>query len=489
MKWYWRWLIGVFTSRRRRRPASAIEFVPTKIWEVDAELDISKRAREQGAAGLPSIMDTQPDFMHKLIRVHFHQKLWSLHTDVQALADHYDRQFAQLGIESIPKQVRSAPDRFQQLADSALTRYRSQLQEFRVRRDNAKQAYHGFKKKYGAVSDAEYPESKFGHFAFPFLLLVLEALFNSYVFAGADPTGRGVAGGIRIALIIALINVVIAVLIGNSLRNLNSKDIFIKLLGALAACVAVVYAPLNLFWAHYRDRAIALKNLDAFSFDELIKLRMKVLPDAWDHFVEHPLAITSIESWGLFALGCVVVGFALLDGYAMSDPIPGFERRHRALLRAQAALERLRQECISLIEGAFSRISDELRAAAKSYGSLFTTYDVVLGTLARLETVYGNQARDYVESYDAAIALYRAENRVQRQGAPTPDYFNRSAEPLPVPPFPADLQAKTRWREDFRTYSDRITTEVTSAETELQARRATALRDVDIGPTERPNGW
>lgn len=483
----WRFFLAIFVSRRRRRSIWAIEFIPTNISKVDEELGISKRAKEQGAAGFPSIMDTQPDFVHRLIFSHFLQKMGNLHTDVQEIAPHYDAEFTQLGIERIPDQVRSAPDRFQQLADSALASYWSRLDDLRARLKNAKDAYEKFKESYGGIPDADYPESKAAYYAIPFFFLAGEAAFNSYMFSGADPTGGGVAGGVKVALIIALINVVIAVMIGNGLRNVNSKNPLKKTFGWILACIAILYIPLNLFWAHYRDRAIALKNLDAFSFDELIKLRMHVLPDAWNKFIEHPLAIASIESWGMFLFGCVIVVIALTDGYKMSDPIPGYEDLHRAQRRAQTALESLRDKCLRLVESAFVRISGELLKAEKSFNGLLASYEAILATQGRLETVYKNQSLDYVESYETAIALYRAENQLHRGGAPTPAYFNQFPESLPVAPFPADLQARAERRGELRSYSERISAEVSAANAALQEKRAKALRDIGVNSTRNPN--
>lgn len=477
---FWRWLVNLFANRRRRRGLWAIQFVPTNIKDVDAELEITRRAREQGAAGFPTIMDTQPDFVHQLVFHHFHQKIADLHTSVQPLARHYDGQFSQLGIERIPDQVRSAADRFQQLAGSALISFRARLEEARERRDNAKKEYETFKKSYGLVSDADYPESKTAYYAIPFFVMAFEAGLNSFLFSGADPTGSGMAGGIRIALIIALINVVLAVMIGNALRNLNSKDLLRKALGGLAACAALLYVPLNLFWAHYRDRAIALKNLDSFSFVELIKLRMQVLPHAWKEFVDNPLFIKSIESWGLFVLGCVIVIFALIDGYKMSDPVPGYEDRHRALRRAQSALGILHDECVRLIQGAFGTITRELAAAERSFKGLLASHDSYLAAQKNLETVFKNQARDYVQSYETSIALYRDENRVKREGAPLPQYFNRPPEGLRVPAFPANVQLREERSVELRAYVEKIDADVAAAHVAMQERQNAALRDIGV---------
>ncbi len=485
---FWRWLRTVFASQRRRNTPWSIQFIPTDISQVDAELGISKRAKEQGTAGFPAMMDAQPDFVHRLVLSHFHQKLGNLHTDVQAIARHYDEQLNQLGIERIPDQVRSAPDRFQQLADSALINFRAHLDELRDRFKNAAAAYETFKRDYGLVADADYPDSKGTYFAFPVFLLALEALFNAYVFSGADPAGRGAAGGIRIALIIALINVVIPIFIGNGLRNLNSKKLHRKALGGLCIGATLLYVPLNLFWAHYRDRAIALKNLDAFSFDELIKLRLQVLPDAWDHFMGNPLAISAIESWGLFVFGCVVVVAALTDGYLMSDPVPGYEKLHRARKQARSAFQSLHDVCLGLVEGAFQRISKELAEAAKSYGDLFARYDGLVGSQGRLETVYKNQSSDYVRSHETAVTLYRGENRLHRGREPTPEYFNRPPEALPVEPFPADFEARAKQREEVRAYAPRIAAEVATANVALQRKRAAALSEIGMNPVENPNG-
>jgi hypothetical protein len=160
---------------------------------------------------------------------------------------------------------------------------------------------------------ADYPESKWLHFAWVLAALAAEGFANSSFF----PQDLGIIGGFITAIGVSLGNVAISFIAGALfLRNLNHISVFRKVLGGFGFVVSLfVISFLHLTVAHYREGVARNPDQDILS----------IVPGVWDS----PFALQDMESIVLIIIGVVISILAIWKGYTLDDKYPGFGPAYR----------------------------------------------------------------------------------------------------------------------------------------------------------------
>ncbi len=292
----------------------------------------------------------------------------------------------------------------------------------RARAARAREELDGFRRTHRLRHAANYPDSPILQGALLLAAAGFEAVFSATLFAETD--ARGLLGGAATALGLSGANVALGFLAGFlGLRYTHHVALGRRLAGygAFVFFLGLALA-LNTFAAVWRDQIGAL---EAGPIARLDEARLFGLAE--------PQAVI------LLMLGAGAWVFAALKGYSgFDEPYPDYGKMARAKEGAEEALSEQRALTRGALEEALdtaqAAIADALESAREAVRAMREAYDEAAGESVDLDSA----ARSAAEAGNAAIALYRRENRAARTGPPPP-YFD---DPLPPPPDPPDALAR-----------------------------------------------
>ncbi len=163
--------------------------------------------------------------------------------------------------------------------------------------------------------DATYPKSKWLFWGTFLIVLVIEAIANSYFYAqGSD---LGLLGGVLQASLVALANVVLSFFIGFVLlRYMHHVHKIKKLLAFVGLIISLsLLGFLHLVTAHYRELLIKSPDIAA----------TKVLKETF----MNPFNINDFESLILIIIGAAISILVIWKSYRYDDPYPGYGKEWR----------------------------------------------------------------------------------------------------------------------------------------------------------------
>lgn len=249
---------------------------------------------------------------------------------------------------------------------------------------------------------------KFGVLA---IILFIESIANGLFLAQGST--YGLLGGVGEALIIAFINVAIGAGAGRlALPWLTHRNWGAKLIAAL---LSVGYFALavgfNLLVAHYRT-AMSGDPFEAYNV-------------AWASFRSDPLGITDIRSWMLFVVGLIFSIVAVIDGWLMDDPYPGYGRTARAHQEAAGLYTEQKAELLDELEEIKSDAEQAMDTVVRDIDARQGEYENILMKSHALHAAMA-QHFDHLESgANTLLRFYRSENLSHRR-APAPAHFDRT---------------------------------------------------------------
>ena len=439
-------LRGIFTfiperGEDREEPLRGID-----LNRLDAAEGFSKEAAHWGERNLPHFADTMPDAGHQRLRACFARILAAAHAAATRRLSQYRTTLSPRDPHSVLEELRRAPEESGHELAARVANHRAQTDLLNAELNRAQQDLDSFRRSQALQEAPHYPDSRIAYITVPILLFALDVGFNAIVFSSAH---EGLRGGIRIALILGIMNVGIAAFLGRGATCLFRREPWLKFVGALCVALLVALVPFNFFVGHYRDIAFSLQDVAALSLDQMTNRAENIFTLAREQFVRNWLGFRSPESGALSIVSIVIVVISAIDGLFFDGLVPGYARRHRRINEMRELLhentQRFRAELNRLREGqgnALARKEAEFRqaaGAARSYESLCRA--VVLE--------YRALARECEEAYHALVQRYRAENRSARKDGLAPGYFNLQAEALEVPAVeePADVRVALRYEE------------------------------------------
>jgi len=459
------WFRAVFSVIGTRQTIWEPVFVPTNIREVDDNYGFSKQAARWATRNLPSLTDAEPDAGHKAIYAHFHQLALALHPRALKRLQEYKALRPSIHPDTYVARIRSTPSEFSQTAAFEVANHQSQLKELSDDAlASAQHDYQLFRKANRVDREPDYPDSHVIFFAVPAVLLAFDVLFNAFVFSTAT---EGLRGGIKIALILALVNIVVSGLLGRSLRYINRYEWYWKSVGFLCGVLLLLYFPLNLFVARFRDAAFALQDIHLMTLEQAIERQKHLFPDAVERFLHSPFRLESTESVGLLILGVAFAALAATDGYKSDDPVPGLSKLHRRMEQIRELIKEVNERFYTQLnqqkDSALNALAAVQNEFAESYRA-FTNYHSLCEIVAN---VYEKQCTDYCSAYEALIQTYRAENRLARMDGSSPAYFSQPPVSLAIPGLKADLSQDEAVIQAYQEIAKQLTIHLGKAQSEI----------------------
>ena len=281
-----------------------------------------------------------------------------------------------------------------------------------------------FRRRHELHRAAAYRESTLLPFAVLVGAFVLESFANAFLLRRISE--QGWVGGVVLAAVISLVNISLGILGGGvGWRLVGHRFPVQKAVGWGVSVAAILLAFFwNIYAAHFREVAEAA--VDTGTTATLANHAV----DALAHIKAHGLlGLTSLFSWGLFALGLLVHLAASREAWDdMADRYWDYRRYDRAYRTARLDYEDTVADAKAAATEAGREVLAELEAAYAPH-----THDrdrlLALAELAQRRLAEGRDAEaEWVRQGGALIKAYRDEN-AQVRSDPAPAYFARDVEP------------------------------------------------------------
>jgi hypothetical protein len=407
MKAVIKWLKKIFVHETGYSAVDEI-FAPVDPAEVCRSLDIDAHARQAGSKNLPATDTTSMDATESRI-VHLFQE--DIQTTARAVSDKlqiYRRQLERQDIDDDLQAIGGMREKFDVGSVSIIEESRDHLAPAIALRTELRSDLASFKDRHEINRAPDYPESKFVFVAVLVAIFVTESVLNAFFFAaGSD---YGLLGGWIDAVRYAGINIAISFLISFALiRQRNHKRWSRRAVGAVGVVALLVSVPVfNFFVGHYRE-------IFAVNPDNAQTAAVRA-------FLDNPLGLATVESWLLFAVGCIFAAIAAYEGYAIEDPYPGYGRLARRVQQANEDYLEEKQEikqrlsdlrdvtidALGRLQAKIVRKQDELLDMSGMADSIRSKFDMHLALLEK--------------SCNVVLSRYREVNIRERSTEP-PQYF------------------------------------------------------------------
>jgi hypothetical protein len=305
---------------------------------------------------------------------------------------------------------------FTNTANTALSDFKARVHQghdelFQLRRDvvRIEVELESFRQQNRLERMAHYPDSHLLHWGVISFIVLVESILNGIFLArGAE---LGLLGGVSQALVIAVINVGIGLTVGwFCLPQLVHRAWWRKVVGGLAGLLLVGLAlTFNLVVAHYRNA------LGGPVPDEAMRT-------AWTSFVHDPLGVADVLSWLLFLLGVAFSIIALVDGWKMDDPYPGYGRLARKQQTLNDDYAATKSELLEELEAIRDEAVKKLNQIADDIQRRKSEYEAIIGARRKLQASFDQHLRHLQQCGNELLAIYREANRRARTAA-VPAYY------------------------------------------------------------------
>ena len=377
--------------------------------QIKDELDLERRGQERGARDEPAFdtraFDEVESEIVTLVERHRESAGNILHDHLSTYAERLNSLDLDGAATNIAIEARTVLSEFStELSHGADRGYAARRRFVELDRHVEK-----FKRDARLDRPAHYPTSRVLHFGILLAMLLIEAVLNGIFLGEMHPLG--LLGGFTEAIVIAIGNVGIGAVTGYAvLPQLGHRRIWRKLLGVLGlAGFVVTVLVLNLSFAHYRD-AFAAGNFDTAT------------TAAFQAFWTNPLGIVDIKSWLLFLIGVVFAVVALIDGFKMDDPYPGYGPLDRRLNKALQRYGQIKSGCLDLLSDIKADAVDDMRQTKDELAKARGEYASILEARQRLVGVYKQHLEGLEKAGKELLAAYRDANKSPRT-APVPIHF------------------------------------------------------------------
>jgi hypothetical protein len=269
-----------------------------------------------------------------------------------------------------------------------------------------------FRKKHGLNRTADFPDSKVFHYSIFFLLLIIESILNGNFLARGSE--YGLLEGVMDALGIAMLNVGVGFLIGNSvMRYIFHRQLFKKIVGWFGSISFICFAfGFNLSVAHYRD---ALGG----EFPE--KAASLVL----DNFFNTPFNIADFKSWMMMVVGIIFSIVAAFDGFRTDDPYPGYGSIARRCYNITQDYEDKKEDLIEELRKTKDDAINSMKKAKEDVEKRKNEYYSIIDARERIKGSFDQHILYLEGCANNLLAEYRAANKNNRKTDP-PVHFSES---------------------------------------------------------------
>lgn len=413
IKKIWNWLttsVGVYN------PKSHPSLYPIDVTKLVKDLNIKEEAETLAKAGKPS-PDAKQLSSTEILAI---QRINQIRTDYIDWATirqtALNNTLTQHDVTKSLNRALGSVDEFNSKAARLLTEHDALIDKLALTARNKQDELLKFREQHKLSRTANYPTSTgrvFGY-AIAFLLVIIEALMNSYLFSeGLD---SGLIGGFTYAFLSAVINIFFAFMFGlHLIRFIFHKKILYKMIGLISAVLAALtIITVSLSIAHLRD-ALSLNQ------SEPAKMVLNTL-------LESPFILNDIFSWFLLAISIIFALISLFDGLKMDDLYPQYGSISR---QAHEALEEYEEE-LSNLRFLLEEVKDEtleyienITTQSQTNISIFErTIDDKKSSKLKLDQALNN-ANDALQ---VLISTFRTTNGQYREQLIAPAYFKKMPE-------------------------------------------------------------
>ena len=268
-----------------------------------------------------------------------------------------------------------------------------------------------FRKRHRLVRPAHAPGGWIQYLKWAVIAAVflLESGFNGvYLAKGSE---QGLLGGVTEAAGFSAINIAVALLSALfAIRYVVHRNWAAKLFGLFWIPVYMVLAlVLNLALAHYRDASGTL--LEGASREVVAAM------------TSHPFVLQDINSWTLFAIGIVFSLVALIDGFAMRDPYPGYASAEKKLRAARDLYIDRKQELIDVLQDVRDEHNDKVRDVIHDLSVRRREHAAILAHRNRVLNLFENHEEQLERAARFLLNKYREANVKARKSA-APKHFS-----------------------------------------------------------------
>lgn len=230
-----------------------------------------------------------------------------------------------------------------------------------------------FREAHQRTEAAIYPDESKKMIGLLIFMGVIEAVLNSFFLSKGSEFG--LAGGFAMAIVISLLNVLIAFFMSLCLRSAHSVTTKKNILGiTFSALLAMVVVALALFIGHYR--AALDDNVDSAPLKAVKSM------------AESPLGITTFDSWILVAITFAIFVFVTFKLFKNDDPYPGYGAISRKAKAASENYSRSKTKADKLVAILRDELTNEIDQNYETLDRLSHEFDQEEESLAQL-------ARDY----------------------------------------------------------------------------------------------
>ncbi len=384
-------LQNLFTKSKAFDPASR-QFLSVDRNYLEKELDLKKRAEEDGKNNIPKPDATAKD---------------TIASDIDAcvgaivrrgkdeLQDHFQAIGALDTTQSVSTQITELKTNTLEVLNKLYKTCKNGVNElYSIKRDVAdgELAYEKFRSENDLNRPGDYPENRVREFSWIILILVIEALFNSWALGTAHPEGP--LGVFLDTVGIAALNVLFfGFAIGWSWRqthHVSKIKVFFSYLSVIFFAFLVLV--FNFIVGHYRDSLMGLqtKALDAdiasfyTAYENLFRTAVeKAFSDAF-------WAFGDIKSFLLIFVGIAMSVFAARKAFKLDDPYPGYGSVCRAQNKRNTDYADL-----------FSEIQEELEEIGNGVNSK-------IAGIFEMSQAFQDTIKDHEETLDALTSKYQS---------------------------------------------------------------------------------
>lgn len=307
-----------------------------------------------------------------------------------------------------------------QASSASLTEYKAgvavSVDELFLKRQRLKDAGNDLadmKAEYG-IKRAATPTTTAENFVRAAVLTVLfmfEAVANGLFLSKSD--AGGILGGIVVAVVFALVNVVGTGIIAHYwVKQFNRGGFGWKLFGLSGVLAYGALALLiNVVLADYREVA-------AGTIGEAGKL---VYEKVWTS----PFGFTDIETWGLFAVGIVFSLVAFIDVMGWGDKFPKYGKVYGLYVKAAGAYVDQKVEEIEKLRAIREEHDEKVNLVIRQLSKRRVDHGVILAARSNLAADFAQFQSQLERTTNQLLNIYRDANR-QARATGDPKYFSQA---------------------------------------------------------------
>ena len=309
------------------------------------------------------------------------------------------------------KEISYLPEKYKNDFDHYFLEAKEEYENEKKKFQDVEKDYHNFRNENNIdrVEDSKNPLILTAILGF---ILIIESIFNSYFFAKGNELG--IFGGFIQASIVSLINLGVAMLLINLIRNQKSIKIsnfakrFYQFLIVLLSTGIVFF---HLLVGHFRT---------AFTTDPENAYDVSV-----SNFLNNPFYITGFDSWTIVIIGIILFIIIALDVRFYKDIYPGYTEITKKYNKHKTDLNELKSAISDHLKALEEDQEKDLKKSLDQIKYIFNDVRDIPNYKMNLEAKYKEHLSHLNNSFNLLIKRYRSINQANRK-TDKPKYFDRT---------------------------------------------------------------